>query len=50
MSVLAHRARGLVRVRIGGVLVLYYHIELEILRTNWPVKRPMHHIERTRDL
>lgn len=49
MSVLAHRASGLVRIRIGGVLVLYYHIELEIFRTNGPVKRPVHHIESNRD-
>lgn len=45
MSVFAHRASGLVRVRIGTVLVLYYHTELEIVKTNWPIKRPVCHIE-----
>lgn len=49
MSVLAHRASGLVRIRIGAVLVLYY-IELEIFKTNWPIKRPVCHIKRNRDL
>lgn len=50
MSVLAHRASGLVRIRIGAVLVLYYHIKLEIFKTNWPIKRPVCHIERNRNL
>lgn len=39
MSVLAHKASGFMRIRIEVVLVLCCHIELEIVKTNWPIKR-----------